>query len=66
MIAGISVINDNIVRIKVPGTIVLNINGKTILLLDQWHFSATRRSEQEIFDGISDAWKNFVEKTGRP
>ena len=38
----------------------LNINGKEILLLDQWHFSATRGvKEQEIFDGISQEWKNF-------
>lgn len=39
----------------------LNINGKEILLLDQSHFSATRGvNEQEIFDGISKEWKNFV------
>lgn len=43
----------------------LNVNGKTILLLDQWHFSTTRKSEQEIFDGISSEWKNFVKQAKR-
>ena len=44
----------------------LNINGKEILLLDQWNFSATRgASEQEIFDSISNEWKNFVKQSQR-
>ena len=43
----------------------LNINGKKILLLDQWHFSAPGKREQEIFDDISREWKNFVKQSQR-
>ena len=43
----------------------LNLNGRIILLMDQWHFSTTRKSEQEIYDGISDEWKDFVKQAKR-
>ena len=44
----------------------LDIKGKKILLLDQSHFSATRGiSEQEIFDGISNEWRNFLKQSQR-
>lgn len=43
----------------------LKINGRDILLLDQWHFSAPGINEQEIFDSTFNEWKNFVKQSQR-
>ena len=42
---------------------LVSINGKKILLLDPWHFSAPGKSEQAIFNDIFREWENFVKQS---